>query len=118
MRRRERLFIQDILQAIQNMDRFVRNMDFQEFYKDEKTKSAVVWQIHIVGEATKNIPKSIRDKYKEVPWKYMARMRDKIAHFYFGIDYEIVWDVVKKKLSKIRPLMGKILKDLEEGNKQ
>lgn len=78
MKRKDKLFIQDILQSINDIDTFVRGMDFKEFTKDEKTKSAVVWQIHKIGEATKNVSKSIRDKHIEVPWKYMARMRDKI----------------------------------------
>jgi len=114
MTREYKLFIQDILQAIKDIDEFTSNMDFEEFCKDEKTKSAVVWQIHIIGEASKNISKSISDKYKEVPWKYMARIRDKIVHFYFGIDYEIVWDVVKKKLPEIKPLIEKVLTDLKK----
>ena len=107
-------FIQDILKAINDIDKFVGNMDFEEFCKDGKTKSAIVWQIHIIGEATKNVPKSITDRYKEVPWKYMARIRDKIAHLYFGIDYEIVWDVVKNKFPEVKPLIEKILKEIKE----
>ena len=65
-------------------------MDFNEFYNDNKTRSAVVLKIEIIGESVKNIPKEIRLKYKEIPWKDMAGMRDKISHFYFGIDYKIV----------------------------
>ena len=113
MTREYLLFVQDILTAIKNIYEFTGDMSFEEFCKDEKTKSAVVWQIHIIGEATKNVPKSIRDKYKEIPWKYMARIRDKIAHFYFGIDYEIVWNVAKKKLPEIRSGVEKILRNYE-----
>jgi len=50
--------------------------------------------------------------YKTVPWKYMARMRDKIAHFYFGVDYEIVWEVIKQQLPEIRPFIEEILEGL------
>ncbi|MGC8654283.1 MAG: DUF86 domain-containing protein [Candidatus Kryptoniota bacterium] len=114
MRRKERLFLQDTLQAIKNIEEFIGDMDFQEFCNDEKTKNAVVWQIHVIGEAAKNIPKSMRDKYHEIPWKYMARMRDKIAHFYFGIDYEIVWEVANKRLPEIKPLIEKILEEIGE----
>ncbi|MEW6675833.1 MAG: DUF86 domain-containing protein [Nitrospirota bacterium] len=113
MMREYKLFIQDILKAIEDIDAFVKGLDFEMFITDEKTKSAVVWQIHIIGEATKNIPKTVREKYKDIPWKYMARIRDKIAHFYFGIDYKIVWDVVKKELPKVKPSIQQILKDLE-----
>lgn len=114
MKRKEELFLQDILWAIEDIESFTRDEDFKQFCEDEKAKSAVVWKIHIIGEATKNLSKSIRDRYKEVPWRYMARMRDKIAHFYFGIDYEIVWDVAKKRLPKIKPLLKKMLEDIKE----
>lgn len=102
MIREYKLFLQDILDAINDIDSFVKEMDFRDFCKDEKTKSAVVWKIEVIGEATKNIPQSVRSKYREVPWKDMAKIRDKIAHFYFGIDYEIVWKVVKERLSGIK----------------
>lgn len=116
MTRNYKLFIQDIAEAIKDIEVFIGEMDYEEFLRDKKTQKAVVWQIHVVGEATKNIPESIREKYKEVPWKYMARIRDKIAHFYFGIDYEIVWNVIKEKLPEIKPAIEKILKDLTKNN--
>ena len=117
MTRDYKLFVKDISEAIKDIVIFVGDMDYEEFLKDKKTQKAVAWQIHIIGEATKNIPESIREKYKEVPWKYMARIRDKIAHFYFGIDYEIVWNVIKEKLPEIKPVIEKILKDLTGNNK-
>jgi uncharacterized protein with HEPN domain len=89
-------------------------MDFKKFIEDDKTKSAVVRKLEIIGEATKNIPKLIRQKYKELPWSDMAGMRDKIAHFYFGIDYEIVWKVIKERLPEIKPVIQKILNEMEE----
>ena len=117
MTRGYKLFIKDIADAINDIEVFIGEMGYEEFLKDKKTQKAVVWQIHIVGEATKNIPESIREKYKEIPWKYMARIRDKIAHFYFGIDYEIVWNVIKEKLPEIKRMSEKILKDLANNNK-
>lgn len=117
MNRDYKLFVKDILEAIKDIDIFMGDIDYEEFLKDKKTQKAVVWQIHIIGEATKNIPKTIREKYKDVPWKYMARIRDKIAHFYFGIDYEIVWNVIKENLPKIKPIIEKMLKDLARNNK-
>ena len=113
MKRDNKLFVHDILKAIKDIELFVKDMDYAAFSVDEKTKSAIVWQIHIIGEATKNLPKSLTDKYEGLPWKYMARIRDKIAHFYFGIDYEIVWDVVTNKLPGIRPGIERILSELE-----
>jgi len=74
----------------------------------------VVWKIGIIGEAAKNIPKNIKDRHKELPWREMARMRDKISHFYFGVDYKIVWEVVSKRLPEIKPTVQKILEEMEE----
>jgi uncharacterized protein with HEPN domain len=116
MTRDYKLFIHDIFEAIKDIEIFLGEIDYEEFLKDRKTQKAIVWQIHIIGEATKNIPESIRSKYKAVPWKYMARIRDKIAHFYFGIDYEIVWNVIKEKLPEIKPAIEAILKDLTKNN--
>lgn len=116
MKRDYSLFIKDVLKAIVNIEEFIQDTDFARFCKDEKTQSAVVWQIQIIGEATKNIPATIRDKYSAIPWKYMARIRDKIAHFYFGIDYEIVWDVIRNKLPEIKPSVQKMLRDMDDHN--
>jgi uncharacterized protein with HEPN domain len=111
------LFIKDILDAVKAIEKFIGNASYKSFIKDEKTRSAVVWKIQIIGEATKNIPKAIRDDYGALPWKYMAKIRDKIAHFYFGIDYEIVWQVAKEKLPEIRPAIEKMLRDLKAKEK-
>lgn len=64
------LFVKDIVDAIIDIEKFVGDSDYSDFLKDEKTKSAVVWKIQIIGEATKNIPRSLRNKYKDLPWKY------------------------------------------------
>lgn len=114
MSRDYKLFRRDIFEAIKDIEVFIGAMDYEEFLKDKKTQKAVVWQIHVIGEAAKNLPQSIREQYKEVPWKYMARIRDKVAHFYFGIDYEIVWNVVKEKLPEVKPKIKKILTNLNK----
>ena len=109
MKRNYRLYIQDISDCIRKIEQFVGEMSFEEFVKDDKTSSAIVRKLEIMGEATKNIPETIREKYRDIPWVDMAKMRDKIAHFYFGIDYEIIWEVIKNELPKIKPMIEKIL---------
>lgn len=114
MNRDYSLFIQDILQAIEDIETFIGDMDFHSFCSDKKTRSAVVHELEIIGEATKNIPKPIKDKYKGPPWRDMARMRDKISHFYFGVKYEIVWKVVKERLPEIKPAIKRTLLELNQ----
>ena len=113
MRREWKLFIQDIYDALQHIRVFVGKMTRKEFLADEKTRSAVAFKIENIGETSKNIPKEIRSQYKEIPWTEMARMTDKITHFYFGIDYKIVWSVIKKELPSLELVIAKVLKDLK-----
>ena len=75
---------------------------------------ATTRSIEIIGEATKNISPDFRRKYREIEWKEIAAMRDKIIHFYFGIKWEIVWDVIKNKIPALKPKIEKIITDLEQ----
>jgi uncharacterized protein with HEPN domain len=112
LKREYPLFIKDILQAITDIESFIGDIDFSTFSSDRKTRSAVVHEIEIIGEAAKHIPKSIRDRHKDLPWNDMVRMRDKISHLYFGVNYEIVWKVVKERLPEIKPAIEKLLIDV------
>jgi len=107
-------FIEDIVNAMNKALEFVEGMSYEDFIQDPKTVFAVVRAIEIIGEAVKNIPDNVREKYPEIPWKGMAGMRDKVIHEYFGVDMKVVWDTVKKRIPKIKPLFEKMLKDLEE----
>ena len=118
MKREYKLFIQDIKECIVQIEEFVGNMAFEEFKADEKTSSAVVRKLEVIGEATKNIPTEIRQKYKELPWSDMAKMRDKIIHGYFGVDYEVVWKTIKERLPEIKPKIDNILKLENQKNKK
>jgi len=113
MKRDYKLYIKDILNSILKTEEFIGDMSYRDFIEDDKTSSAVVRKLEIIGEASKNIPKEIRMKYKEVPWSDMAKMRDKITHFYFGVDYEIVWKVIKERLPTLKQQIQKLLKEVE-----
>ena len=108
-----KLYVRDILEAIKAIEKFVEGMDFENFKEDDKTSSAVIRKFEIIGEATKNIPQSIKKKYPHIPWKEMAGFRDRLIHFYFGIKYDIVWDTIKLRLPELRNNIEKVLKDLE-----
>jgi uncharacterized protein with HEPN domain len=85
----------------------------KKFVTDRKTISTVVRELEIAGEATKQIPASVRRKYPDIPWSDMAGMRDKLIHFYFGVDMEIVWKTVNARIPELEPLIENVLKELE-----
>jgi uncharacterized protein with HEPN domain len=115
MKRRDyRDYLQDILNAVDDIEGFVDDMSFEEFAKDRKTLNAVVRSIEIIGEASKNIPDALKAKYEELPWKQMTGMRDKLIHAYFGVDVETLWKAVKENIPPLKKSIQKMLKDLEK----
>jgi uncharacterized protein with HEPN domain len=106
------IFIEHILESIENIDSFTENSSEASFLKNKEKQSAVIRQIEIIGEAVKNIPKSFRKNYPQVPWVKIAGMRDKLMHQYFGIDLKTVWKVAKENLPDLKNQMLDIKKDL------
>ena len=106
------LYIKDILQNMQDAEDFIRGMSFANFETDKRTFNAVVRSLEVIGEAAKNVPEEVRSKYPSVPWKEMAGLRDKVIHFYFGVNREVVWIAVKDRIPSIKPLIEQILQDL------
>ncbi|MBL8098018.1 MAG: DUF86 domain-containing protein, partial [Anaerolineales bacterium] len=80
--------MKDILAAIESIESFIVGMNLDTFQIDDKTNSAVMRKLEIIGEAVKQIPDEMRQEYSQIPWKEMAGMRDKLIHFYFGVDYD------------------------------
>ena len=85
------------------------NLTKDDFLSDETLKRAVVRSLEIIGEATKKIPADFKYKWKSVEWKNMAGMRDKLIHDYMGINYSIVWDVLKNKIPLLYPQVLEII---------
>ena len=106
-------YIDDIATAITNISEFIKGMDYNDFIKDKKTEFAVIRALEIIGEATKNIPKSMRNKYQEIPWKSMAGMRDKMIHAYFGVRLELVWNTASELLPPLKKVFQQISLELE-----
>ena len=86
-----------------------KGLTYKKFLADRKTQDAVVRNFEVIGEAAKNISSALKAKHPEIPWKSIAGLRDKLIHFYFGIDYKIVWNISKKELPKLSRQIKKII---------
>ena len=94
------LYLEDIVLAMDRIQEYITGLDFQNFKWDYKTVDAVIRNFEIIGEASKNLSAEIKDKHSNVPWEEMYRLRNRISHEYFGIDYEIIWDIITRHLPK------------------
>ena len=92
------LYIEDMLTSMQRIEEYIGEMGFREFKMNYLVVDAIIRNFEIIGEASKNITPEIKDKYPEIPWKKMYGLRNLIAHEYFGIDYEMIWEISKNNL--------------------
>jgi len=105
-------FLQDILEAIDDIEGFVKEMEFNEFSGDKKTIYAVMKALEIIGEATKNLPDTLKNEYPDVPWKFMAGIHDKVVHGYFVVDLPIIWSTAKKDAPSLKSSFEEILEEI------
>jgi uncharacterized protein with HEPN domain len=103
-------FLEDLLLSISRIEEYIKGFDLIDFRHDYKTVDAVIRNFEIIGEAAKNVPVWIKDKYPSVPWEEMYYLRNKISHEYFGIDYEIIWDIIINHLPKNKSDLEQIIK--------
>ena len=102
MSRDYKLYLDDILDSIETIETFTKNMSLKEFSKNRLVRDAVIRNLEVIGEASKKIPIEIKRKYTKVEWKKISGLRDVIAHEYFGINLEIIWDIIRNKLSQLK----------------
>ena len=112
--RDHRDYLQDILDAINDIEDFTKNLTYMQFIKDRKTLNAVVRSIEVIGEASKQLPDALKAKYDKLPWKEITGMRNKLIHAYFGMDTETIWQTIKENIPLLKLTIQKMLKDQEK----
>ncbi len=108
MPRDYRVYLEDILQAIEKIGRYTAGLSAETLTRDDKTLDAVVRNLEVIGEAVKHLPDEIRAAHPNVEWKRIAGLRDVLIHAYFGIDVDIVWDIIQNKL----PVLGRQVRQI------
>jgi len=102
-------YCQHILDETAYLITHSKGLSKDEFVQNDTLKRAFVRSIEIIGEAVKNIPEDFKLKYTQIDWRPMARMRDKLIHDYFGVDFDIVWDVIVNEIPVLRQEIERIL---------
>jgi uncharacterized protein with HEPN domain len=104
-------YLRHILDEAEYLKSQAQKLSQEDFISDETLKRAFVRSIEIIGEAAKKVPDDLKQKYSHIEWRAMAGMRDRLIHGYFGIDYDIVWDVVINKIPPLQQQIEEILQN-------
>ena len=106
--RRDPELIRDIVEAIDRIQRYTAGFTYAAFLQDPRTQDAVVRNLEVLGEAAKGLSAGYRDSRKEIGWNEIARMRDRLIHHYFGVNWEIVWDVIQNRLPEMKARLSQV----------
>lgn len=109
-----RLFIEDIHQAMEKIERYIKGLTFEMFAENEMAVDAVLRNLEIIGEAARNIPENLRTRYAKIPWKRMVGLRHIVAHRYFNVDLDIVWQIITENLPETKSEILVIMKALDK----
>ena len=113
MNRDYRLYLDDILEAIDRIQEYVQGMDEDTFGSDKKTQDAVIRNLEVIGEASRNLSNEMKAQADEIEWPKIIGLRNILAHEYFGVSIPIVWDIIQNKLHPLKEASTKLLKQLE-----
>jgi uncharacterized protein with HEPN domain len=114
MSRDFQLYLADIQMACEKVLRYTDGMSFEQFVEDDRTFDAVIRNLQIIGEAVKNVSIHVRDRHPDIEWRKIAGLRDILAHSYFQIENEIIWDVVQTKINSLLTKVSQLLENRED----
>ncbi|MFQ5641694.1 MAG: DUF86 domain-containing protein [bacterium] len=106
-----KIVFQDMLEAITKIEQYTRDMSFDDFITNSMAVDAVVRNIEIIGEASRQLNDAFRKKYSQIPWNKIAGIRNRIVHEYFGVDVSIIWFIVENELQPLKQQIQQILSD-------
>lgn len=108
----DRIYLEHIIDETAFIIKESRQLKFDDLIKNEVLKRAIIRSLEIIGEAIKNISKELKDRHPDIEWKKIAGIRDKLIHDYFGVDWNIVWDVINVQIHDLNVKINKILKEI------
>ena len=109
-----RLYLEDILEAVEKIQRYIKGLAYDTFVKNDMAVDAVIRNLEIIGEAAKNLPEDVKGRYPDIPWKRMIGLRNIAVHEYFGVDLSIIWEVITKNLPETKAKIVEVLKNLNK----
>lgn len=108
-----RLYLEDILEAIKNIEKYTKGINAKKLKDNSLIRDAVIRNLEIIGEAVKHIPLTLKKKHPLIEWKKISGLRDILAHEYFGVDLGILWDIISNKLPALKKETKAILKKIK-----
>jgi len=114
MPRSEKLYLHDILNAITRIEGHIIGVDKDTFISNALLMDSVLYNLVMLGEAVKNISDKRRDRYPDVRWREIGRFRDRLVHHYFGLDYDLIWEIVDDHLTPLKIAVEHLLETIED----
>jgi len=107
----DNVFIKHMLDEVNFITKEIKGLDYEDLVSNETLKRAIVRSLEIIGEAAKNLSKGFKDEHSNIKWRELAGLRDKLIHYYFGVKWERVWDVIKNVIPEIEDKLKKMLEE-------